>query len=64
MAQRTVMKLVDDLDEKEIGDGSETVSFSYNGIQYEIDPGREEHKKFDAAAPLSPPPVAPVDVRS
>ena len=30
MAQRTIIKLVDDLDDKEIEDGGQTVSFGYN----------------------------------
>ena len=49
MAQRTVVKLVDDLDNKEIEDGGQTVSFSYNGVQYEIDLGVKNAKKFDDA---------------
>jgi len=49
MAQRTVIKLVDDLDHKEIEDGGQTVSFSYNGVQYEIDLGEKNAKKFDKA---------------
>ena len=49
MAQRTVIKLVDDLDNKEIEDGGQTVSFSYNGVQYEIDLGEKNAKKFDDA---------------
>ena len=38
MAQRTVIRLVDDLDDTEIVDGAgETVSFALDGRQYEID---------------------------
>jgi hypothetical protein len=38
MAQRTVIRLVDDLDDTEIVDGTgETVSFALDGRQYEID---------------------------
>src|SRR3954451_19037067 len=38
MAQRTVIRLVDDLDGTEIVDGAgETVTFSFDGRQYEID---------------------------
>ena len=49
MAQRTVIKLVDDLDNKEIEHGGQTVSFSYNGVQYEIDLREKNAKKFDDA---------------
>ena len=38
MAQRTVIRLVDDLDDTEIVDGAgQTVSFGLDGRQYEID---------------------------
>jgi hypothetical protein len=38
MAQRTVIRLVDDLDDTEIVDGAgETVDFALDGRQYEID---------------------------
>jgi hypothetical protein len=38
MAQRTVIRLVDDLDDTEIVDGAgETVNFALDGRQYEID---------------------------
>jgi hypothetical protein len=38
MAQRTVVRLVDDLDDTEIVDGAgETVNFALDGRQYEID---------------------------
>ncbi len=38
MAQRTVIRLVDDLDDAEIVDGAgETVSFGLDGRRYEID---------------------------
>ena len=53
MAQRTIIKLVDDLDNKEIEDDGQTVSFSYNGVQYEIDLSEKNAKKFgDALAPF------------
>ncbi len=48
MAQRTIIKLVDDLDEKDIDEGGQTVSFSYNGTQYEIDLSEKNAKQFDA----------------
>ena len=54
MAQRTIIKLVDDLDNKEIEDDGQTVTFSYNGVQYEIDLSEKNAKKFDdALAPSS-----------
>src|SRR5688500_20389900 len=37
MAQRTVIRLVDDLDDAEIVDGGETVNFALDGRRYEID---------------------------
>lgn len=37
MAQRTVIRLVDDLDDTEIVDGGETVNFALDGRRYEID---------------------------
>ena len=49
MAQRTIIKLVDDLDNKEIEGDGQTVSFSYNGVQYEIDLSEKNAKKFDDA---------------
>ena len=53
MAQRTIIKLVDDLDDKEIEDDGQTVSFSYNGVQYEIDLSEKNAKKLgDALAPF------------
>jgi hypothetical protein len=53
MAQRTIIKLVDDLDNKEIEDDGQTVSFSYNGVQYEIDLSEKNAKKLgDALAPF------------
>ena len=53
MAQRTIIKLVDDLDNKEIEDDGQTVTFSYNGVQYEIDLSEKNAKKLgDALAPF------------
>ena len=49
MAQRTLIKLVDDLDHKEIESDGQTVRFSYQGIQYEIDLSEKNAKKFDQA---------------
>ena len=49
MAQRTVIKLVDDLDHKEIESDGQTITFAYQGIQYEIDLSEKNTKKLDTA---------------
>lgn len=49
MAQRTVIKLVDDIDGKEIEANGQTISFAYNGTTYEIDLGEKNAKKLDEA---------------
>jgi hypothetical protein len=50
MAQRTVIRLVDDLDDTVIVDGAgETVSFALDGRQYEIDLTTEHAEKLRAA---------------
>jgi nucleoid-associated protein Lsr2 len=43
MAQRVQVVLTDDIDGSE---GAETVSFSYNGIDYELDLSAKNAKKF------------------
>jgi hypothetical protein len=48
VVQRTVITLVDDLDHKEIDDG-QTITFAYQGIQYEIDLSEKNAKRFDKA---------------
>jgi hypothetical protein len=50
MAQRTVIRLVDDLDDTEIVDGAgETVNFALDGRQYEIDLTNEHADELRAA---------------
>jgi Lsr2 len=50
MAQRTVIRLVDDLDDAEIVDGAgETVSFALDGRQYEIDLTNDHADEMRAA---------------
>ena len=50
MAQRTIIRLVDDLDHTEIVDGSgQTVSFALDGRQYEIDLTNEHAIEMRAA---------------
>ena len=49
MAQRTVITLVDDLDQKEIEADGQTIRFAYQGIQYEIDLSEKHAKKLDNA---------------
>ena len=43
MAKTTVVTITDDIDGSE---GAETVSFSFDGQNYEIDLGRKNHDKF------------------
>jgi Lsr2 len=50
MAQRTVIRLVDDLDDAEIVDGAgETVNFALDGRQYEIDLTNDHANEMRAA---------------
>jgi len=49
VAQRTVMTLIDDLDRKEIEADGQTIRFTYQGIQYEIDLSEKNAKKLDKA---------------
>jgi Lsr2 len=50
MAQRTVIRLVDDLDDTEIVDGvGETVNFALDGRQYEIDLTNDHANEMRAA---------------
>jgi hypothetical protein len=50
MAQRTVIRLVDDLDDTEIVDGGgETVNFALDGRRYEIDLTNDHANEMRAA---------------
>ena len=50
MAQRTVIRLVDDLDDTEIVDcGGETVNFALDGRRYEIDLTNDHASEMHAA---------------
>ena len=50
MAQRTVIRLVDDLDDTDIVDGGgETVSFALDGRRYEIDLTNDHANEMRAA---------------
>jgi hypothetical protein len=50
MGQRTVIRLVDDLDDTEIVDGAgETVNFALDGRQYEIDLTNDHADEMRAA---------------
>ena len=49
MAQRTVIRLVDDLDDTEIVDGGETVNFALDGRRYEIDLTNDHADEMRAA---------------
>jgi hypothetical protein len=47
VAQRTVIRLIDDIDGKEIEANGQTVNFTYNGTTYEIDLSEKNAKKLD-----------------
>lgn len=50
MAQKTLIQLVDDLDGTPIADGEgKTVSFSIDGVSYEIDLSNDHVDELDAA---------------
>ena len=50
MAQRTIVQLVDDLDGKELTDGQgQTVTFSLDGVSYEIDLSNKNAQKMRQA---------------
>jgi hypothetical protein len=53
MARKKIVRLIDDLDGKEIAEGGQTLAFSFNGTDYEIDLGPKNAKKLtDALAPF------------
>ena len=37
VAQKTIVKTYDDLDGSEIDEGGKSISFSFDGVSYEID---------------------------
>ncbi len=47
MAQRVLTLLVSDLSGEELGGGGETVTFTYRGVDYEIDVSPDESAEFD-----------------
>lgn len=49
MAQRTRIILVDDLDGTEIAEGGQSISFSFNGVDYSIDLGEANAEKLEKA---------------
>jgi hypothetical protein len=49
MAQRTVIRLVDDLDGSEIVNGGETVTFGLDGRRYEVDLTNDHANEMRAA---------------
>ena len=49
MAQRTIVRLVDDLDDTEIQSGGKTVRFSFENTQYEIDLSDEHVRELQEA---------------
>jgi 7-keto-8-aminopelargonate synthetase-like enzyme len=46
MASKTVVTLLDDIDGKEIGDDGGTVTFSFEGVNYQIDLAEKNLSKF------------------
>jgi hypothetical protein len=48
LSRKQVVNLIDDLDGKEITDGGRTVTFSLQGVGYEIDLSTAHHKEFRA----------------
>lgn len=46
MASKTIVTLIDDLDGKTIEDGGGTVTFSFEGVSYQIDLGDKNLTKF------------------
>jgi hypothetical protein len=49
MAQKTIIKLVDDLDHEEIKDDGQTIRFAYKSAEYEIDLSEKNVKKLEEA---------------
>lgn len=49
MARKVLVQLVDDLDETELGEGGQTVTFSLDGSDYEIDLGKKNADAFRKA---------------
>ena len=47
MAQRVQTLIVSDLSGEELGGGGETITFTYRGVDYEIDVSPEESAEFD-----------------
>ena len=53
MAQKTIVKLVDDLDNSELIDDGQTITFGLQRTQYEIDLSAQNAQKLhDALAPF------------
>jgi hypothetical protein len=52
MAQKTIVQLIDDLDQTEVKDGGQTVTFTFQKVQYEIDLNKQNAQRLqDALAP-------------
>ncbi len=49
MAQRVQTLIVSDLSGEELGGGGDTVTFTYRGVDYEIDVSPDESAEFDQA---------------
>lgn len=49
MASKTIVTLLDDLDGKEIGEDGGTVTFSFEGVNYQIDLAEKNLTKFRKA---------------
>ena len=49
MASRTLITLVDDIDGREVGPDGRTLTFSFDGVDYQIDLGAKNLGKFEKA---------------
>lgn len=53
MAKKTIVQLIDDLDNSEVADGGQTIRFGLQREQYEIDlSGQNAQRLHDALAPF------------
>ena len=49
MSRRTITRLVDDIDGKDIDQGGQTITFSFSGVDYSIDLSDRNAEKFQKA---------------
>jgi hypothetical protein len=52
MAHKTIVQLIDDLDQTEVKDGGQTITFTFQKVQYEIDLNEQNTQRLhEALAP-------------